>query len=101
MSSGRRSATASRSLPNTNLRTLSSIRISSASIDRPDASSSKSRSSRADRSNRRAASYRQVTDALQERLDVHREDVVINLVPVSAEDWSFGNGEASLVKEPS
>ncbi|MCJ2139349.1 tautomerase family protein [Methylobacterium sp. E-066] len=42
--------------------------------------------------------YRQVTDALQERLDVHREDVVINLVPVSAQDWSFGNGEASLVK---
>lgn len=42
--------------------------------------------------------YRQVTDALHERLDVRREDVVINLVPVTVEDWSFGNGEASLVK---
>jgi phenylpyruvate tautomerase PptA (4-oxalocrotonate tautomerase family) len=42
--------------------------------------------------------YRQVTDRLHERLDVRREDVVINLVPVTVEDWSFGNGEASLVK---
>lgn len=42
--------------------------------------------------------YRQVTDTLHESLDVRREDVVINLVPVTVEDWSFGNGEASLVK---
>lgn len=42
--------------------------------------------------------YRQVTDRLHESLDVRREDVVINLVPVTVEDWSFGNGEASLVK---
>lgn len=42
--------------------------------------------------------YKQVADTLHERLGVRREDVVINLVPVSAEDWSFGNGEASLVK---
>lgn len=42
--------------------------------------------------------YKQVADALHDRLEVRREDVVINLVPVSADDWSFGNGEASLVK---
>ena len=42
--------------------------------------------------------YKQVADTLHERLGVRREDVVINLVPVSADDWSFGNGEASLVK---
>jgi phenylpyruvate tautomerase PptA (4-oxalocrotonate tautomerase family) len=43
--------------------------------------------------------YRKVTDTLHDRLGVRREDVVINLVPVTAEDWSFGNGEASLVKK--
>ena len=42
--------------------------------------------------------YKQVADALHDRLGVRREDVVINLVPVNADDWSFGNGEASLVK---
>ncbi len=43
------------------------------------------------------AFYRQVADQLHERLGVRREDVVIGLVPVEREDWSFGNGEASLV----
>jgi 4-oxalocrotonate tautomerase len=42
--------------------------------------------------------YKQVADELQRRLGVRREDVFINLVPVAQEDWSFGNGEASLVK---
>jgi len=42
--------------------------------------------------------YKQVVDAPHDRLGVRREDVVINLVPVNADDWSFGNGEASLVK---
>lgn len=41
--------------------------------------------------------YKQVVDHLHERLGVRREDVVIGLVPVEREDWSFGNGEASLV----
>jgi phenylpyruvate tautomerase PptA (4-oxalocrotonate tautomerase family) len=44
------------------------------------------------------AFYKWVADELQARLGMRREDVFINLVPVSAEDWSFGNGEASLVK---
>jgi 4-oxalocrotonate tautomerase len=41
--------------------------------------------------------YKQVVDQLHDRLGVRREDVVIGLVPVDREDWSFGNGEASLV----
>lgn len=44
------------------------------------------------------AFYKQVADTLHDRLGVRREDVVIGLVPVNADDWSFGNGEASLVK---
>jgi phenylpyruvate tautomerase PptA (4-oxalocrotonate tautomerase family) len=44
------------------------------------------------------AFYKQVADQLHHRLGVRREDVVIGLVPVEREDWSFGNGEASLVQ---
>ena len=40
--------------------------------------------------------YKQVVEQLHDRLGVRREDVVIGLVPVEREDWSFGNGEASL-----
>jgi phenylpyruvate tautomerase PptA (4-oxalocrotonate tautomerase family) len=43
--------------------------------------------------------YKRVADELQRRLGVRREDVFINLIPVEREDWSFGNGEASLVKD--
>jgi 4-oxalocrotonate tautomerase len=43
--------------------------------------------------------YKQVADELHRRLGVRHEDVFINLVPVDREDWSFGNGEASLVKD--
>jgi phenylpyruvate tautomerase PptA (4-oxalocrotonate tautomerase family) len=43
--------------------------------------------------------YKQVADELNRRLGVRREDVFIDLVPVDREDWSFGNGEASLVKD--
>jgi len=42
--------------------------------------------------------YKQVVDGLHDKLGHRREDVFISLVPVGAEDWSFGNGEASLVK---
>jgi 4-oxalocrotonate tautomerase len=44
--------------------------------------------------------YKQVADELQAQLGIRREDVFINLVPVAREDWSFGNGEASLVTAP-
>lgn len=44
------------------------------------------------------AFYEQVADELHRQLDVRREDVVISLVPVNVDDWSFGNGEASLLE---
>jgi hypothetical protein len=46
------------------------------------------------------AFYKRVADELHARLDMRREDVLINLVPVAPEDWSFGNGEAPLVRAP-
>ncbi|MGH6881621.1 tautomerase family protein [Hypericibacter sp.] len=44
------------------------------------------------------AFYKWVVDELQARLHMRREDLFINLVPNGNEDWSFGNGEAQLVK---
>jgi 4-oxalocrotonate tautomerase len=38
--------------------------------------------------------YKAVADGLHENLKVRREDVLINLVEVAKENWSFGNGEA-------
>jgi len=38
--------------------------------------------------------YKAVVDGLHEGLKLRREDVVINLVEVPKENWSFGNGEA-------
>jgi len=38
--------------------------------------------------------YRKVADALHERAGMRREDVLISLVEVNKENWSFGNGEA-------
>jgi phenylpyruvate tautomerase PptA (4-oxalocrotonate tautomerase family) len=40
------------------------------------------------------AFYKAVADGLHERLGLRREDVVISLVEVKKESWSFGNGEA-------
>ena len=40
------------------------------------------------------AFYQAVADGLHERLGIRREDVVINLVEVKKENWSFGNGIA-------
>src|ERR1700682_2119503 len=44
------------------------------------------------------AFYKQVVDELNQRLKLRREDVFISLVGTGREDWSFGNGEPSLVK---
>ena len=41
--------------------------------------------------------YKAVADGLHERLMLRREDVVINLVEVKKENWSFGNGIAQYV----
>jgi 4-oxalocrotonate tautomerase len=38
--------------------------------------------------------YKAVVDGLHEGLNLRREDVVINLVEVAKENWSFGNGIA-------
>jgi 4-oxalocrotonate tautomerase len=38
--------------------------------------------------------YQRIADDLHAMLDVRREDVVISLVEVSKENWSFGNGIA-------
>ena len=41
--------------------------------------------------------YKAVADGLHEQLKLRREDVLINLVEVRKEDWSFGNGVAQYV----
>lgn len=38
--------------------------------------------------------YRAVADGLHQQLKLRREDVLISLVEVEKENWSFGNGEA-------
>ena len=40
------------------------------------------------------AFYKAVADGLQQRVGLRREDVLISLVEVRKENWSFGNGEA-------
>jgi 4-oxalocrotonate tautomerase len=40
------------------------------------------------------AFYKALADGLHQRLGLRREDLVINLVEVKKENWSFGNGEA-------
>ena len=40
------------------------------------------------------AFYKAVADGLHERVGLRREDVVISLVEVKKENWSFGSGEA-------
>jgi 4-oxalocrotonate tautomerase len=40
------------------------------------------------------ALYKQIADLLNQELGLRREDVMINLVEVAKENWSFGNGIA-------
>jgi phenylpyruvate tautomerase PptA (4-oxalocrotonate tautomerase family) len=40
------------------------------------------------------AFYRRIADDLQRQLGLDPQDVVIHLVEVAKENWSFGNGEA-------
>jgi phenylpyruvate tautomerase PptA (4-oxalocrotonate tautomerase family) len=44
------------------------------------------------------AFYKAVADGLNRRVGLRREDVVINLVEVRKENWSFGNGEAQYAQ---
>ncbi len=41
--------------------------------------------------------YKTLADRLHDELKLRREDVLINLVEVAKENWSFGNGEAQYV----
>jgi 4-oxalocrotonate tautomerase len=43
------------------------------------------------------AFYSTLADGLRKRVGLRIEDLVINLVEVKRENWSFGNGEAQLV----
>jgi len=43
--------------------------------------------------------YKAVADGLHEGLKLRREDVLISLVEVQKENWSFGNGEAQYVSD--
>lgn len=45
--------------------------------------------------------YKAVADGLHEKLKLRREDVLINLVEVAKENWSFGNGEAQYASPKS
>jgi phenylpyruvate tautomerase PptA (4-oxalocrotonate tautomerase family) len=40
--------------------------------------------------------FKMVADGLHDRLNIRREDVLINLVEVKKENWSFGNGIAQF-----
>jgi 4-oxalocrotonate tautomerase len=44
------------------------------------------------------AFYKAIADGLHTRLGLRREDVLINLVEVRKENWSFGNGEAQYAQ---
>ena len=44
------------------------------------------------------AFYKAVADALHVRLGHRREDVLINLIEVQKENWSFGNGIAQYAE---
>lgn len=46
------------------------------------------------------AFYKQVADRLREQLAVRPEDVLISLVEVKKENWSFGNGIAQYAQKP-
>jgi 4-oxalocrotonate tautomerase len=45
--------------------------------------------------------YKTVADGLHAQLKLRREDVLITLVEVAKENWSFGNGEAQYATPPS
>ena len=42
--------------------------------------------------------YKAVADSLHDELEIRREDVLISLVEVKKENWSFGNGIAQYAQ---
>lgn len=49
---------------------------------------------------KKRALYRRIAERLVGSLGIRPQDVFVNLVEVSKENWSFGNGEAQLAPEP-
>jgi phenylpyruvate tautomerase PptA (4-oxalocrotonate tautomerase family) len=45
--------------------------------------------------------YKTLADRLHDELKLRREDVIVNLIDVPKENWSFGNGEAQYVPKTS
>jgi 4-oxalocrotonate tautomerase len=41
--------------------------------------------------------YKTIADGLHKAVKIRKEDILINLVEVPKENWSFGNGEAQYV----
>jgi 4-oxalocrotonate tautomerase len=46
------------------------------------------------------AFFKSIADGLHERIGIRREDVIINLVEDTLDDWSFGNGVAQYAVQP-
>jgi len=46
----------------------------------------------------KVALYKAIAERLAKNPGMRPEDVLISLLPVSPEDWSFGNGKAQYVK---
>lgn len=44
------------------------------------------------------ALYKRITELLRQSLGIRPEDVLINLIEVKKENWSFGNGVASYAQ---
>jgi phenylpyruvate tautomerase PptA (4-oxalocrotonate tautomerase family) len=44
------------------------------------------------------ALYKRIAEKLAAAPGIQKEDVMVNLVEVPKENWSFGNGEASYAK---
>src|ERR1022692_1781068 len=49
---------------------------------------------------KKRALYRRIADNLQVNPGIRPQDVLINLVEVPKENWSFGNGELSYPPQP-
>lgn len=46
------------------------------------------------------AFFKRIAEGLQKTLKMRKEDVVISLIDVKREDWSFGNGEMQYEPKP-
>ena len=45
------------------------------------------------------AFYKALADGLHDRLSMRREDVIVGLIEVKKENWSFGNGVAQYASD--